>query len=97
MAKRERFIVRHRERQYPFLVYVTGQVEYPEDTRCMARTLQKARCLVGKAKTIHDALECAKEALRGVNGLSRMKKGGMSSIDHLTGRDQVAGEFPKGL
>uniref|UniRef100_A0A483E185 Uncharacterized protein n=1 Tax=Klebsiella pneumoniae TaxID=573 RepID=A0A483E185_KLEPN len=30
-AKRERFIVCQRERQYPFNVYVTGQVEYPED------------------------------------------------------------------
>ncbi len=80
MAKRERFIVRHRERQYPFLVYVTGQVEYPEDDPLYGTYVTEGTFLVGKAKTIHDALECAKKLLRGVNGLSRMKKGGMSSL-----------------
>jgi hypothetical protein len=69
-----------RGRQYPFNVYVTGQVEYPEDDPIYGTYVTEGTFLVGKAKTIHDALDAQKKLLRGVNGLSWKKKGGMSSL-----------------
>lgn len=88
MAKRERFIVRHRERQYPFLVYVTGQVEYPEDDPLYGTYVTEGTFLVGKAKTIHDALECAKEAFTRGEWIVQDEEGRDEFVDHLRGRDQ---------
>lgn len=91
-AKRERFIVCQRERQYPLILYVTGQVEYPEDDPMYGTYVTEGTFLVGKAKTIHDALDCAKEAFP--RGEWIVQDG---FVDHLTGRHQGPVSFPKGL
>ncbi|ARV43038.1 Hok/Gef family protein [Klebsiella oxytoca] len=61
-AKRESYLVNQKEKQYRFSVYVTGRVEYPEDDPMQGTYITDGTFLLGKAQTVADALERAKEA-----------------------------------
>lgn len=61
-AKRESYLVNQKEKQYRFSVYVTGRVEYPEDDPMQGTYFTDGTFLLGKAQTVADALERAKEA-----------------------------------
>lgn len=60
--KRESYLVNQREKQFPFSIYVTGCVEYPEDDPMQGTYFTSGTFLLGKAQTIADALERAKDA-----------------------------------
>ncbi|HBR4688271.1 TPA: Hok/Gef family protein, partial [Klebsiella pneumoniae] len=62
--------------------------EYPEDDPIYGTYVTEGTFLVGKAKTIHDALECAKEAFTRGEWIVLEEEGRDEFVDHLTGRDQ---------
>lgn len=61
-VKRESFLVNQKEKQYRFRVFVTGRVEYPEDDPMQGTYFTDRTFLLGKAQTVADALERAKDA-----------------------------------
>lgn len=60
-AQRDSYLNSQKEKQFPFSVYVTGRVEYPEESG-QGTYFTDGTFLLGKALTVVDALERAKDA-----------------------------------